>query len=88
MDGSTLPAPLYTALGYLIALAIATAVFKSPWFKGEVGEAVVNLAARLFLDKSRYHLVKTSPSQQMTAPHRSITSSSSGTACSWRLDLR
>lgn len=47
MDGSTLPAPLYTALGSLIPLAIAAAVVRSPWFKvkGKAGEAVVNLAA-------------------------------------------
>lgn len=44
MDGSTLPAPLYTALGYLIALAIAAVVVRPPWFKGKAGEAVVNLA--------------------------------------------
>ena len=58
MDYSAILQPLYTALWYLIPLAIAGAVFKSPWFKGKVGEAVVNLAARLFLDKSRYHLIK------------------------------
>ena len=45
MDGSTLPAPLYTALGYLIPLAIATAMVRPPWFKGKAGQAVVNLAA-------------------------------------------
>ncbi|ONF43061.1 hypothetical protein BTO32_10205 [Marinobacter lutaoensis] len=44
MDGSTLRAPLYTALGYLIPLAIATAVMRPPWLKGKAGEAVVNLA--------------------------------------------
>lgn len=44
MDGSTLPAPLYTAFGYLIPLAIATAVVRLPWFKVKAGEAVVNLA--------------------------------------------
>ena len=44
MDGSTLPAPLYTALGSLIPLAIAAAVVRSPWFKGKAGKAVVNLA--------------------------------------------
>jgi hypothetical protein len=45
MDGSTLPAPLYTALGYLIPLAIAAAVVRSPWFKGKAGKAIANLAA-------------------------------------------
>lgn len=43
---------------YLIPLLILAAVIKSSWFKGKAGEAVVNLSARLFLDKTRYHLIK------------------------------
>lgn len=45
-------------LGYLIPFFIIVGLFKSPWFKGKVGEFLVNASARLFLDKSRYHLVK------------------------------
>ena len=44
---------------YLIPLfLLVAAVIKSPWFKGRAGEAVVNLSARLFLDKACYHLIK------------------------------
>jgi hypothetical protein len=48
-----------TEIWYLIPLfLVAAAVIKSPWFKGKAGEAVVNLSAKLFLDKTRYHLIK------------------------------
>lgn len=47
-----------TSVWYLIPLFILAAVIKSPWFKGKAGEAVVNLSAKLFLDKTRYHLMK------------------------------
>lgn len=43
---------------YPIPLFLVAAVIKSPWFKGRAGEAVVNLSAKLFLDKTRYHLIK------------------------------
>ncbi|TLS70907.1 NERD domain-containing protein, partial [Mariprofundus erugo] len=39
-------------------LFLLAALFKSPWFKGVMGEAMVNLAARLWLDKNSYHLIK------------------------------
>jgi hypothetical protein len=45
-------------LWYLIPLAILVGLLKSPWFKGVVGEFVVNLSARLMLDKEVYHLIK------------------------------
>jgi hypothetical protein len=45
-------------LWYLIPFFIIMGLFKSPWFKGKVGEFLVNLSARWFLDKSRYHLIK------------------------------
>jgi len=50
--------PLTMALWYLLPLVLVAALVKSPWFKGKVGESLVNVAARLFLDKSRYHLIK------------------------------
>ena len=43
---------------YLIPLAILAVVLKSAWFKGVVGEFIVNLSARLFLDKQKYHVLK------------------------------
>ncbi|MBD3642463.1 MAG: NERD domain-containing protein [Marinobacter sp.] len=58
MDYTQTLQPLFNALWYLIPLAILAAVIKSPWFKGKAGEAIVNLSARLFLDKTRYHLIK------------------------------
>ncbi|MDK8463431.1 NERD domain-containing protein [Marinobacter sp. SS13-12] len=33
------------------------AILRSPWFKGHLGEFVVNVCARLFLDKDDYHLI-------------------------------
>ena len=52
---------LYSALAgfwYLIPLFIAVAILRSPFFKGFIGEVIVNLAAKLFLDKKHYHLIK------------------------------
>ena len=42
----------------LIPIAILVAALKSPWFKGVVGEFVINLSAKLMLDKDKYHLIK------------------------------
>ncbi|SFM67130.1 nuclease-related domain-containing protein [Marinobacter zhejiangensis] len=58
MDFSPVLQPLFTALWYLIPLAILAGILKSPWFKGKAGEFLVNASARLFLDKTRYHLIK------------------------------
>lgn len=45
-------------LWYLIPIGILAAILKSAWFKGVAGEFIVNLSAKLFLDKEKYHLVK------------------------------
>lgn len=45
-------------LWFLIPIAILASVLKSPWFKGIIGEFMVNLAAKLLLDKTKYHLLK------------------------------
>lgn len=58
MDFSPLIQQAFNALWYLIPLAILAGIFKSPWFKGIVGEFLVNTAARLFLPKDGYHLIK------------------------------
>ncbi len=58
MDLSPLFAPLYNALWYLIPLAVLAGLFKSPWFKGVMGEFIVNVSVKLFLDKEQYHLIK------------------------------
>ena len=54
----TLQNAIPTAIWYLIPFFLVAAVIKSPWFKGRAGEGVVNLSAKLFLDKTRYHLIK------------------------------
>lgn len=58
MDFTPIITQLWETLWYLIPAAIFVAVIKSPWFKGIVGEFIVNLSARLFLDKEKYHLIK------------------------------
>jgi restriction system protein len=45
-------------LWYLIPIAILAGILKSPWFKGVVGEFIVNYSAKLLLDKEKYHLIK------------------------------
>jgi len=45
-------------LWWVVPLLVIVALAKSPWFKGFIGEVMVNLAARLFLDKKNYHLIK------------------------------
>ncbi len=43
---------------YLIPLLILVAIFKSSWFKGILGEFVVNISTKWLLDKNEYHLIK------------------------------
>lgn len=43
---------------WLIPLFIVLAFLKSPFMKGLLGELMVNIAARIFLDKENYHLFK------------------------------
>lgn len=53
--------PIFKAvlqLWYLIPLFIFIAVIKSPWFKGIIGEFIVNVMAKIKLDKDTYHLIK------------------------------
>lgn len=54
--------------GYIIVFALAVGIFKTAWFKGKLGEALVNLMARFRLDKDTYHLIKdtTFPSDEGT----------------------
>ena len=58
MNFSPIIAPVVSALWYLVPAAIFVAIIKSPWFKGVAGEFIVNVGARLFLDKEQYHLIK------------------------------
>lgn len=58
MDFSPLFQPLFYALWYLIPLGILTGLVKLPWFKGWLGESLVNVSVRLFLDKRVYQLIR------------------------------
>jgi restriction system protein len=46
------------ALWYFIPIMILVIILKSSWFKGVTGEFIVNVLARMFLDKHVYHLIK------------------------------
>ena len=50
--------PFFTLLWFLITIATLIGILKSPWFKGIFGEFQINMAARLFLPKDEYHLIK------------------------------
>jgi len=43
---------------FLILFVILAAILNSPWFKGITGEFIVNISAKLMLDKNEYHLIK------------------------------
>ena len=58
MDFSPIINQIAGALWYLMPIVIIAAILKSPWFKGVMGEFVVNLSAKLMLDKNKYHLIK------------------------------
>lgn len=49
---------LLNALWYLIPLLLIVTLLKSRWFKGALGEFLVNLSLKLFLAKKDYHLIK------------------------------
>lgn len=58
MDVSPIINQIFSTLWYLIPVLIAITIAKSPWFKGMVGEFVVNFSAKWLLDKNDYHLIK------------------------------
>ena len=58
IDFSSLFSQLFSNLWWLFALLTLASLFKSPWFKGFIGEVVVNIGVRLFLNKNDYHLIK------------------------------
>lgn len=49
---------IYGTLWYLVPLFVIITLIRTPWFKGVFGEFIVNLNAKLFLDKEKYHLIK------------------------------
>jgi len=58
MDFTPIISQAISTLWYLIPIAIFATVIKTPWFKGVAGEFIVNVGAKLFLDKETYHLIK------------------------------
>ncbi len=58
MDYSSIISGFLSSFWYFIPIFILIALVKTPWFKGIFGEFQVNLAAKLFLNKDTYHLIK------------------------------
>ena len=58
MDLTPIFQSLSSVIFYLIPLVVIARILKSPWFKGFIGELVVNFLLKLSLDKSQYHLLK------------------------------
>jgi restriction system protein len=58
MDFSPLYSQLFSMLWYLIPFFIVISLIQSAWFKGVMGEFIVNVLARFQLDQNVYHLLK------------------------------
>lgn len=58
MDFTPIITGFLRSFWYFIPIFIIIAVLKTAWFKGFFGEVMVNLAAKLFLNKDVYHLIK------------------------------
>jgi len=58
MDITPIINQVVSLLWWLVPLAILGALIKSPWYKGVIGEFIVNVSAKFFLDKEKYHLIK------------------------------
>ena len=58
IDPAALFGQIFSSLWYLLPFLIIVAFFKSPWFKGKVGEGLVNLATLLRLDSTIYKNIK------------------------------
>jgi len=50
--------PVLLKVWYIFPLIIVALFFKTPFFKGFIGEVIINIASTLFLDKNKYHLIK------------------------------
>lgn len=58
MDFSPVIGQVFRALWFLMPLVVFASIVKSSWFKGLMGEFVVNFSIKLLLDKKQYHLIK------------------------------
>ncbi|QCU90545.1 nuclease-related domain-containing protein [Thiomicrorhabdus sediminis] len=50
--------PLLVPFAYFFVAVLLVGLFKSSWFKGHLGEFLVNALAKLWLDQRTYHLIK------------------------------
>ncbi|KEI72032.1 nuclease-related domain-containing protein [Endozoicomonas elysicola] len=57
MDFSPVLSNAVTMLLWFVPLLVVIGIAKSPWFKGVLGEFMVNTAIKLMLDKKHYHLL-------------------------------
>jgi hypothetical protein len=48
----------FVSMWYLLPLILIIAFFKSPYFKGKLGESIVNFSVTQRLDNDTYHLLK------------------------------
>lgn len=58
MDFTPILQAVLDQLWFLAPVFVMVVLLKSARFKGWVGEAMVNLSARLFLDRKTYHLIR------------------------------
>jgi len=58
MDLSPVLNQLFSTLWYLVPCFLCITLYQSAWFKGTMGEFIVNLLARFQLDPTVYHLLK------------------------------
>lgn len=58
MDFSPMIHQIINMLWFIIPVAILIALLSSSWFKGMVGEFIVNVSAKMMLDKNVYHLIR------------------------------
>ena len=58
MDITSIITQFLSIFWFLIPIFVLVAVIKSPWFKGVLGEFIVNIAAKMFLNSNEYHLIK------------------------------
>ncbi|MEA3523650.1 MAG: NERD domain-containing protein [Campylobacterota bacterium] len=58
IDPAALFGQIFSSLWYLLPIIIIVTIIKSPWFKGKVGEGLVNVATKLRLDGEVYTNIK------------------------------
>ncbi len=58
MDFTPIIMNVISIFWYFIPLLVLFRIVKSPWFKGFIGEVIVNLSIKLNLDKEKYYLIK------------------------------